>query len=370
MRRNSRAAEAKVKNGRVIVRLPRNWYDGKQKIFSLGVPDSLDNMAMGGRIANQINLDYQQGKFDRSFKKYLPSEPIGWDYFEIAYLWVKYCDYKSSNWKAKTLHYNQLTIGRWMEKLPPDWRDALAVREYLMHSTTRGITVRVLQSIESCIEWAMRVGLIESQINPYRKMATELKAKGGAKAKVNAFSPEHQEQLISEFYQSPIWSQYGQFVEFLFLTGCRPSEAIGLHWEQISDDCTKIIFDRSVVKVGKDFHLNDLSKTNRSREFPCSDRLITFLKNLQAHRSSIDTVFTINGQYINYESFYNRPWKKTADQVTGRKTTPYSARDTFITRQIEKGKPIAIVARWVDNSTEMIEKNYLDTAVIKSIRPE
>jgi integrase len=78
----------------------------------------------------------------------------------------------------------------------------------------------------------------------------------------------------------------------------------------------------------------------------------------------------VNGQYFNYDTFYSRAWKTLAEKVTGLKTTPYSTRDTFITRQIEKGKPIAIIAKWVDNSTAIIEKNYLDTAAILSIRPD
>jgi integrase len=49
----------------------------------------------------------------------------------------------------------------------------------------------------------------------------------------------------------------------------------------------------------------------------------------------------------------------------GRNTTPYSCRDTFITEQIAKGTPVAIVARWVDNSPEIIDKRYFDISAVQ-----
>jgi hypothetical protein len=35
------------------------------------------------------------------------------------------------------------------------------------------------------------------------------------------------------------YSYYAPFVEFLFLTGCRPSEAIGLQWKHVISDYSK-----------------------------------------------------------------------------------------------------------------------------------
>jgi integrase len=339
-------------------------------MFSLQIPATFENLAYGNRIATQINNDYRAGHLDRTFAKYRPQTPNEWDYYDISQLWTKYCAYKANRWKAKTADYNHRVIGHWINQIPPDWRDSLAVRSYLLRSTTPGMSARVLQSIETCIEWAIRVGLVESQRNPYRKMGSELKRKGGAVAKANALTAQEQEQLIQAFYDSPTWHYYGQFVEFLFLTGCRPSEAVGLHWEQINADCSEIRFDRSVVKIGTEYQVNHLSKTNRSRKFPCNDRLTALLTDIKAASISKMAIFQVNGQYLNYAVFYNRAWKTLAAKVLGRKSTPYSARDTFITRQVEKGKPIALIAKWVDNSIAMIEKNYLDTAAILSIRPD
>jgi integrase len=373
MRSNSRAAEAKVKNGRVIIRLPRNWFSGKQKEFSLGIPSNPENLTYGRSIATQINADHRLGKFDASLAKYKeqpeqPSEPLA--VLTLSQLWGKYCEYKAPRWKAKTAHYNVTAIGQWIEKLPVPWSDALSVRSYLLRSTTNGMVIRVLASVESCLDWAMRIGILEQQRNPYRRMGSDLKSKTDRAAGANALSQSEQERLIRAFYDHPLWDCYGAFVEFLFLTGCRPSEAVGLDWEQVASDFSTIRFDRSVVRIGTKIHKNKLSKTNRSRVFYCNERLSALLLKLFHTRTQSGAVFLVRGKLINYETVSKKPWKTLSIEVTGRATTPYSARDTFISHQTESGKPIALIAQWVDNSSAMIEKKYLDTSVTQSIMPD
>lgn len=371
MRKNSGSAEVKDLNGRVIIRLPRNWFEGKQKSLPLGLPTTLENLAHGGKIAAQMNSDYLAGQFDATFAKYKQQPQTHQQPAEILSLkelWAKYCDYKHRRWKASTAHYNLVIIGIWFERIPHDWREALAVRSYLLAETTEGITIRVLCSIETCLDWSMRVGLLPEQRNPYKGMGGDLQAKelGGA----NALSKEEQEQVIQAFYDHPLWAYYAQFVEFLFLTGCRPSEAVGLDWSQINPDFSQICFDRSVVRIGREWHQNKLSKTNRARIFYCNDRLQQLLADLHATGKGKCAVFQVRGQYIDYRVFSKRPWKTIAFSILGRSSTPYSTRDTFITRQTEAGKPIAIIAKWVDNSSGMIEKKYLDTTATQSIRPD
>jgi integrase len=372
VRKNSGSAEVKDLNGRVIIRLPRNWFEGKQKSLPLGLPTTLENLAHGGKIAAQMNSDYLAGQFDTTFAKYkqqpqTPQQPVT-AALTLKELWAKYCDYKQRRWKASTAHYNRVIIGVWFERIPHDWRKALDVRSFLLAETTEGITIRVLCSIETCLDWSMRVGLLPEQRNPYKGMGGDLQAKelGGA----NALSKEEQEQVIQAFYGHPLWAHYAQFVEFLFLTGCRPSEAVGLDWSQINPEFSQICFDRSVVRIGREWHQNKLSKTNRARIFYCNDRLQQLLADLHATSKKKGTVFQVHGQYIDYRVFSKRPWKTIAFSILGRSSTPYSTRDTFITRQTEAGKPIAIIAKWVDNSSGMIEKKYLDTTATQSIRPD
>jgi integrase len=371
MRKNSGAAEVKDLSGRVVIRLPRNWFDGKQKSFPLGLPSTHENLAFGSKIAAQINADYLVGIFDATLAKYKQKPQVQQPVttYSIRELWAKYCDYKKPRWKAKTEHYNLVTVGVWIERIPQDWQKALDIRAFLLRESTEGQAARVLHSIEYCLEWAMRVGLVPDQRNPYKKMGSDLAPKS-AKSGANALTQTEQEQVITAFYAHPIWGFYGRFVEFLFLTGCRPSEAVGLQWSQIQDDFSQICFDRSVVRIGTEWHRNKLSKTNRTRIFYCNDRLQKLLAEIHASGTGKGAVFLVRGQYLDYGVFSKRAWKTIAGNVLGRDSTPYSTRDTFITKQTEAGKPVAIVAKWVDNSTAMIERKYLDTTATQSIKPD
>jgi integrase len=372
MRSNSRAAAAIIQDGRIHIRLPRNWFEGKQRRFALGLPATEENLLHGQMIAAAINRDHLAGQFDSTFAKYRqqPEQPVSplTKIFTLSDLWEQYCEYKKSGWKPMTVYY-YVGLTHWIDQMPQDWKNALAVRSRLVSLTTNDQAARVLDSLDSCIEWALRTGLLEPQRNPYRKMGRDLKGKRSATTAANALSPLEQVHLLAAFREHPVWCRYEAFAEFLFLTGCRPSEAVGVTWRQIATDFSTILFDRSITRIGTEWQYNTLSKTNRARTFYCSDRLKVLLFDLALPGASSGLIFSVNGNPVNYDSF-SSVWKKLAAPILGRASTPYSARDTFITRQVEAGKPVALIAKWVDNSTAMIEKKYLDTSAIRSVRPD
>jgi integrase len=367
LRRNSGIAEARSSRGRVLIRLPRNWYDGQLKNISLGLPDSAANIAFGANIANQINSDYSLGQFDRSLAKYKPksvslAEPVVVS-LTVSDLWEKYCQYKATSWKVKTIDYYR-RLGVYVDRMPDRWENPLAIREWLLANTTQNIAARVLKTLQTVLDWAIRCRLISEQRNPYMGMGAELLGKRQPPPPANAFSVAEVAQILHTFSHSERWSYYAPFVHFLLLTGCRPSEAVGLTWGQIATDFSTIRFDRSVVKVDRKYEINHLSKTNRSRLFPCSRDLVILLAELQPAAQGELVFPSPAGKYLDYEHLAHRPWVTLVFPIVQRHTTPYSCRDTFITNEIALGKPAAIIAKWVDNSIKMIEGKYLDIDVI------
>jgi integrase len=373
MRQNSRAAFAKSKNGRVVINLPRNWFGGRQRTISIGLPDSPENMVQGNEIARQINNDWRLNIFDYSGQRYQISAPkVDTLYCEnLQELWRKYCEYKRPNWKAKSIKFNEGALGHWMNKIPYDWHDALSVRAYLITNTTNYMAVAVLRGISLAINWGIRVGVIPDQKNPYARMGTDLKAKrpGAGRKGANALSESEQAELIKLFAESPRYSEFHNFAQFLFLTGCRPSEAVGITWGQVSPNYDRLTFDRSIVQIDSKFVHNQYSKTNRTREFPIANQLAKLLQSL-GRKADSKLIFMVNDQPIDYHAKFYLAWKKLSLQALNRPSTPYNARDTFITRQIEHGIPIGLVAQWVDNSTVMIEQNYLDVAKTFKVLPQ
>jgi integrase len=73
-------------------------------------------------------------------------------------------------------------------------------------------------------------------------------------------------------------------------------------------------------------------------------------------------------------NFRDRAWKAILTELElhskdGIKMIPYNCRDTFITLQALEGNSSTKIARWVGNSSEVIEKKYLDKLQLESLRP-
>ncbi len=357
--------------GRLKLRFPRPWYNGEQKYLSLGLPDTRDNRLYGENLAREIEWDRLKGNFDSSLKKYLQIATEPTQSLTLARLWAEYCQYKSRSLKPASMHYLVNAIGVHINRCPHQEIDrALEVRTWLLASTTAGMTRRVLSSLATVTKWGIKHQKVSTIHNPFMGMAEEIRIEREI-AHANAFSGEERDRIILAFEQSQDYRHYAPLVKFWFMTGCRPSEGIGLEWAQIDLNCEKIVFDRSIVKIGKTTVRNRLSKTNRKRTFPCNQVLQDFLLNLRQGRNpKIELVFpSKDGKPIDYMNFSCRAWDKVVDPIIDRPTTPYSCRDTFITDQIGKGASVAIIAKWVDNSVEMIEKHYFDISAIDHIKP-
>ena len=77
------------------------------------------------------------------------------------------------------------------------------------------------------------------------------------------------ETIIKAFYEHPKCVDYAALVEFLFLTGCRPSEACGLTWDNVQI-FKSIKFEYSLSIVTKKIKG---TKTNKVRLFNLKKKL-------------------------------------------------------------------------------------------------
>jgi integrase len=357
--------------GRLRLQFPRRWFDGQQKYLSLGIPDTEDNRLHAQNLAREIGWAYLKGEFDPSLEAYKPKiyQPEIKAEISISRLWTEYCKYKSRSLKAASLHYLVNTIGRHIYACPyKEIVEALEIRGWLLGATTPNMARRITHSLATAVSWGAKHQLIP-QHNPFLHMAGDIRV-DNTDPSPNAFNSAEKDHCLKAFYAHKDYSFYAPLVKFWFLCGCRPSEGIGLQWEQIAPDYSKIRFDRSITHLDGKVIYNKQSKTNRSRGFPCNDELKQFLIEHRTNQLHPSLVFPSKHQAaINYDNFSKRAWDKVIDPILQRASTPYSCRDTFITDQIAKGIPIGVIAKWVDNSTEMIERYYLDVSSIDHIKP-
>ncbi len=365
-------------------RLRLRWrVSGQRYCLTLGLKDIPENRNLAEQKAHQIEQDIEADCFDETLAKYKPQRHLSLvnpkkpqKVSTISELWDEYIEYKRLSLKARTLD-KLAVLEKHIKRCPYQSLDeAIKIRFSLLQQTTNSQAKDVLMYLSSACKWGVKHGLVNS--NPFEGMYQELpKHKWQEDSQPNAFNEEEKQKIIQAFQNHKPskgigYSYYATFVEFLFLTGCRPSEAIGLQWKHITSDCSKITFESSLVQVGNGERVRvNGSKNNKKRVFNCNQQLQQLLLELKSENLEPESLVfpSPEGLSIHYRNFSRRAWNRIVDPLVGRKTTPYSCRDTFISEQIVKGVPTAVVAKWCDNSVEMIEKKYLDSKVLEQLKP-
>jgi len=124
-------------------------------------------------------------------------------------------------------------------------------------------------------------------------------------------------------FQAEAPDHLGAYALFMFLTGCRPSEAINLQWADVSlNGCTALIRETKV-------------STERIAHLPTS--LVTALANIP--RVNGRPVFV----YKNYDDMM-WVWKETIRRAGIQRLTPHCCRHGFATELLRAGVDVVTVA--------------------------
>lgn len=353
--------------------------DGKRYSLTIG-KDSKDTIKAARAKAGEIDADITFERFDHTLasygKKYSSStlEVVSNSSdttLTLQQLWQQFLEDKlNSNLKPKTkaeYEYLNKLIERLDKKLS---FDPIEVKKALLSkNNSQDVTARVLIALSSCCNWGIKNNRISN--NPFSNVIDGLscgKRKAGKQA--NAFTPDEIEKIIKAFQKSYDYGCYAPLVIFLFKTGCRPSEAIGLQWRHVSEDCSKIMFRGSVQTINGATIWSPGSKNNRTRDLNISLGLSQMLRSLRDEAPDDDEpVFpSPTGKFINYNNFSRRAWKTIVDPIKP-ETTPYNCRDSFISEQLLKGVPSAVISKWCDTSARIIETTYADQLRLSTMRP-
>lgn len=325
--------------------------------------DSKDALKAGRAKAQKINSDIIFDRFDYSLKNYgqnptvleVVSEIQPDQQIKLQKLWEKFFEDKLSNIKYKTVEkYENFT--KLFDKLGDGLiYEELAVKKLLLDTTTADKTKDCLMYLNACCDWGIKRKLI--QYNPFVGMASEMpEPRYLTEPNPNAFSEIERDRTIKAFKNDKRpgmnYQHYASFVEFLFFTGCRPSEAVGLTWDKVSNDCSRILFDCSIqtLSSGKRIKVEG-SKNNKKRTITTSSKAQKLLLSIKPESVAPDSLIfhspDLESLPISYQNFSRRAWHSVVDPIKPN-TTPYNCRDTFITLQLLNGVPSAVVAKWCD----------------------
>jgi integrase len=294
-------------------------------------------------------------------------------------LWDKYVEFKKPTVAVTTLMSTyaktRSKLVKWDRPIP-DKLTAYQFRDWLLQGCQPVTARKYLLCLNACFIWAMDCNLTDA--NPFASVMQGLKV--NATYHPDPFSQEEVRAILETFKTHRYYSYYYPYVKFLFLTGCRPEDAVGLCWKHVNLDEGVIEFREA---VNTQFQIRKVSKTGKPRLFPIGSDLGDLLVRIKAERVlPDDPVFTSrNGQMVRHGNFTRRAWNgytspdgKLAlgivkqlieDGKIDHYREPYACRDTFISHCLEQGINPVQVAAWVGNSPEIIHRHY--AGVVKSV---
>ncbi|MEA5599250.1 Arm DNA-binding domain-containing protein [Rivularia sp. UHCC 0363] len=370
-----------LSNGRLQLRF---HFARKRYYISTGYPDTPHHRKLAKLKASEIEKDILYERFDpKDLGKYKsefdnrhitpsstpsPSQPT------LPQLWEKYTEFKRSSLSPSTLAKDYTKIARCIESQLPSksLNDAIAIRDWLVANKTANSAKRIVTQLAACCQWALKSQMISH--NPFFGMASEIKIpKSQSDASdINPFSLEERDKIIQSFKNNNSYNYYAPLIEFLFMSGCRPSEAVALQWKHISDDFSTIRFEQAVVEAENGLVCKKGLKTQKKRSFPANEKLAGLLKSIKLKDASGETkVFpSPKGKWIDVHNLTTRVWRSVLqeleDTIEYRKL--YQTRHTFITAALETPIPTSDgrtkmldakdVAKLVGTSPKMIYEHY------------
>jgi integrase len=373
----------KAKVGRVSVDIKGKSYrirftypEGTRHEFTI-TKVSPEGWTTAIKAAQLIDRDINLGDFDDSYARYSPkhskmlqlAQSEAEKEYNLKELWEIYKELKSKTTSESTKKREWKRLDKLIASVP---QHSLALSQsdkfikFLLDKYSPGTLNPRLRILYAAINLQVEQKNIQS--NPYLSVYCPYKKN---KDKPECFESQEVKTIITAFYSNEFVSKnsqynhsyYASMIEFLALTGCRPSEAHALTWDDIKvkNGKTFIRFN----KVWTNSILIPCTKTHEIRLFPCNEQIIQLLSRIPKIENENKLLFpSVSLGYVNQNNFRKRYWKPIVEGLVkqgkiDKYLKPYCLRHSFITRLIREGVDIATVASLSGNSPEIIMKNYL-----------
>lgn len=307
-------------------------------------------------ILTKIQNDIFAGNFDPTLEKYrhkvlpdgatvakiVPKSKV------IKVGWLELCD----TWieglclSAHTAAGHYQVLRRQIEK---SGNPALTEIDWLLDSKIATSTFnRRLSMLRSLIQWCREKKLIN--FDPlvkvvHRKVTVEEQEK--REENCRPFCGDEIGRIIELFRHD--YPTYAPFVEFMFFTGVRTGEAVGLLWRHIDFDKKLISIKQSVTRERGGYKkVVGQPKTRQSiRTLRMSNRVFDLLVSIKPQNiNPAEFVFkSPTGCVIDHGRFRACYWKPVLEQLGIPYRKPYTTRHTLLSEALEQGLTVPQVAQ-------------------------
>lgn len=356
-----------IKNYKERIRL--RWrYLGKRYSLSLGQYDKI-NLKAAKKIVLQIEFDMVNSQFDHTLLKYggklikLNEEPVlPTTIFACFEKWVK--EYKQFDCdKNSDYHHLRNTLRKWGEINPSEMLQKLNTENYCAKTYNERLSMLNGFSI-----WMVKQNIWT--VNPFDGVSRR-KVKKTEKQDRIPFTEEEIRLILDAIKNDsfcPTGSRYKHsfyypFLYFIFKTGVRNAEAVGLRVGSLDFKNKIIIIKEALARTVKGTHsaarIRKETKNGKQRLLPMTDDLEELLKPAIVGKDVDDLVFqSFSGGAIDDRMFQRRVFFPVLRKLNIPHRVLYACRHTFVSRCIESGINPVMTAFLMGNNAETALRNY------------
>jgi len=158
-------------------------------------------------------------------------------------------------------------------------------------------------------------------------------------------------------------SDYYPFIYFIFKTGCRPSEAVGLRVSSVNLEnqiiTIKEVLARTIKHTSALQRIRKETKNGKIRTLPLTEDLSAVLTPVLINKHPDDLVFlSPKSKAIDDKNFQARIFRQVLNKLAIPPRVLYACRHTFGSRCIDSGLSPVMTAFLMGNSPEVALKNY------------
>jgi integrase len=358
-------------------RIRLRWrYCSKRFSVNLSAATEL-NMLQAKKLALQIEQDLILGSFDETLFKYNGKQTAnsnkGKSFAENFEYWVK--NYRQRDCDLHTDYNSTRSMVRKWGRV-----DASNVVKKLNSETNVAVTFnRRLSILKSFIDWLVEYKIWE--VNPLASVQRK-RIKAKKLTTREPFTLEEISRILEAFRTNSVCSPYSNtkhdryfpFVFFLFKTGVRNAEAIGLRVKHVDFTANLIhikeVLARTLKSTGAHNRVRKSTKNEKERVLPLTQDLATILKPLVEKRGPDELVFVSpQKKSMDDENFRKRVFYPVLDKLGIRRRVIYACRHTFGSRCIDAGLTPVATAFLLGNSPQTALKRYTHQLSIPDVLP-
>lgn len=342
-------------------------YQGERYYLTVGLPDTPLNRTLAQTKATQIEMDILANNFDTTLKRYKSGDTTS--YIAVGVLFERFTEYKSKQVDSRTLEKYRACLGHVSDFLGErktnevDERLANAFSQWLREKLAPRTAKEHLALLKAAFDYGIKEGWVKG--NPWTDVVKYFKLPPKQKSK--PFTLEEIKKIIATFKKNPYYSYYTDYVEFLFATGCRTAEVVGLCWKHVNDDCSSIWIGESLSRKRR-----KPTKTNRARTITLTPHLQRLLVTRRPTKPDPEgLVFkSKKGLPIDDHNFRNRAWVAILEEAGVEYRKPYNTRHTFVSHALEQGMNPLMVAELTGHDVKTLYEDYASCIECKPKLPD